>query len=122
MSFLCPGPANKPSLIAGALVNASRLLLRGLASATCSRPSNSRTQRPYLYTPQPLYHLGSLIRLPFRHRGPRWWIVACLMLLMFAVFYIPSSLDKSVTCAQTFLNMTDYSRHVPRIVHISRSP
>ena len=43
-----------------------------------------------------------------------WWIVA-IMLLMFAVIYIPVIAGEERYLRQTFPDYDDYARHVPRM-------
>src|SRR5258707_9415540 len=109
----------RTSLIAGALVLLPGLVLRGLASGHVQKDKQLTTSGPYAYTRNPLY-LGSLmLAAGFAIAARSWWIIA-VMLLMFAVIYVPVIAGEERYLRQTFPEYDDYSRHVPRIVpHIS---
>jgi len=104
----------RTSLIVGALVLVPGLVLRGLASGHVQKDEQLTTGGPYAYTRNPLY-LGSLVLgAGFAIAARSWWIVA-LMLLMFAVIYIPVIAGEERYLRQTFPEYDDYSRHVPRM-------
>ncbi|MGB6774423.1 MAG: isoprenylcysteine carboxylmethyltransferase family protein [Terriglobales bacterium] len=104
----------KPSLIAGTLVLLPGLVLRGMASGHVQKDKQLTTSGPYAYTRNPLY-LGSLmLAAGFAIAARNLWIVA-IMLLMFAVIYIPVIAGEERYLRQTFPDYADYSRHVPRI-------
>jgi protein-S-isoprenylcysteine O-methyltransferase Ste14 len=103
------------SLIAGALVMIPGLILRGLASGHVQKDKQLTTSGPYAYTRNPLY-LGSLIMAAgFALAARSWWIVV-LMLLMFAVIYIPVIAGEERYLRQTFPGYDDYARRVPRLL------
>jgi protein-S-isoprenylcysteine O-methyltransferase Ste14 len=105
----------RTSLIAGTLVLLPGLVLRGLASGHVQKDKQLTTSGPYAYTRNPLY-LGSLmLAAGFAIAARSWWIVA-LMLLMFAVIYIPVIAGEERYLRQTFLEYDDYARHVPRML------
>jgi protein-S-isoprenylcysteine O-methyltransferase Ste14 len=105
----------KTSLIAGALVMLPGLVLRGLASGHVQKDKQLTTSGPYAYTRNPLY-LGSLmLAAGFAIAARSWWIVA-IMLLMFAVIYIPVIAGEERYLRQTFPDYDDYARHVPRML------
>jgi protein-S-isoprenylcysteine O-methyltransferase Ste14 len=104
----------KTSLIAGALVLLPGLVLRGLASGHVQKDKQLTTSGPYAYTRNPLY-LGSLVLAAgFAIAARNWWIIA-IMLLMFAVIYIPVIAGEERYLRQTFSEYEDYCRHVPRM-------
>ena len=104
----------RTSLSVGALVMLPGLLLRGLASGHVQKDKQLTTSGPYAYTRNPLY-LGSLMLASgFAIAARSWWIVA-VMLLMFAVIYIPVIAGEERYLRQTFPDYDDYSRHVPRM-------
>jgi hypothetical protein len=104
----------KSSLIAGALVMLPGLLLRGLASGHVQKDKQLTTSGPYAYTRNPLY-LGSLIMAAgFAIAARSWWIVG-VMILMFAVIYVPVIAGEERYLRQTFPDYDDYARHVPRM-------
>jgi protein-S-isoprenylcysteine O-methyltransferase Ste14 len=105
----------RTSLIAGALVLLPGLVLRGLASGHVQKDKQLTTSGPYAYTRNPLY-LGSLmLAAGFAIAARSWWIVA-VMLLMFAVIYVPVIAGEERYLRQTFPEYDDYARHVPRML------
>ena len=104
----------RTSLIAGALIMLPGLLLRGLASGHVQKDKQLTGSGPYAYTRNPLY-LGSLmLAAGFAVAALNWWIVA-IMLVMFAVIYIPVIAAEERYLRQTFPEYNEYSRHVPRM-------
>jgi len=105
----------RTSLIAGTLVLLPGLVLRGLASGHVQKDKQLTTSGPYAYTRNPLY-LGSLmLAAGFAIAARSWWIVA-VMLLMFAVIYVPVIAGEERYLRQTFAEYDDYARHVPRML------
>ena len=104
----------RTALVAGALVMFPGLVLRGLASGHVQKDRQLTTSGPYAYTRNPLY-LGSLmLAAGFAIAARSWWIVA-IMLLMFAVIYVPVIAGEERYLRQTFPDYDDYARHVPRL-------
>jgi protein-S-isoprenylcysteine O-methyltransferase Ste14 len=90
------------------------LMVGGLASGHVQKDKQLTTGGPYAYTRNPLY-LGSLVLAAgFAIAARSWWIVA-IMLLMFAVIYIPVIAGEERYLRQTFPDYDDYARHVPRM-------
>lgn len=103
------------SLVAGTLVMLPGLGLRALASGHVQKDKQLTTSGPYAYTRNPLY-LGSLLMAAgFAIAARSWWIVA-LMLLIFAVIYVPVIAGEERYLRQTFPDYDDYARHVPRLL------
>jgi protein-S-isoprenylcysteine O-methyltransferase Ste14 len=103
------------SLIVGALVLLPGLVLRGLASGHVQKDKQLTTSGPYAYTRNPLY-LGSLMLAAGFAIAARSWRIVGLMLLMFAVIYVPVIAGEERYLRQTFLDYDDYARHVPRML------
>ena len=102
------------SLIAGSLVMFPGLLLRGLASGHVQKDKQLTTSGPYAYTRNPLY-LGSLmLAAGFAIAARSWWIVG-ILILMFALIYVPVIAGEERFLRQTFPEYDDYARHVPRM-------
>jgi len=102
-------------LIAGTLLLLPGLVLRGLASGHVQKDKQLTISGPYAYTRNPLY-LGSLMLAGgFAIAARSWWIVA-VMLLMFAVIYVPVIAGEERYLRQTFPEYDDYARHVPRML------
>jgi protein-S-isoprenylcysteine O-methyltransferase Ste14 len=113
--FIWLAHPTRTSLIGGALVMVPGLLLRGLASGHVQKDKQLTISGPYAYTRNPLY-LGSLMMAAgFAIAARNWWIVA-MMLLMFAVIYIPVIAGEERYLRQTFPDYDDYARHVPRLL------
>ena len=105
----------RTSLIAGALLLLPGLLLRAMASGHVQKDKQLTTSGPYAYTRNPLY-LGSLmLAAGFAIAARSWWIVA-VMLLMFAVIYVPVVAGEERYLRQTFAEYDEYARHVPRML------
>src|SRR5277367_5026770 len=112
--FIWLARPTRNSLIAGALLMIPGLLLRGLASGHVQKDKQLTTSGPYAYTRNPLY-LGSLLMAGgFAIAARSWWIVV-LMLLMFAVIYIPVIAGEERYLRQTFPAYDEYARQVPRM-------
>jgi len=106
---------SKTSLITGGLLLLPGLVLRGLASGHVQKDKQLTTSGPYAYTRNPLY-LGSLILAAgFAIAARSWWIVA-IMVLMFAVIYVPVIAGEERYLRQAFPEYDDYARHVPRML------
>ncbi len=113
--FIWLAHPTRNSLIVGALVMIPGLLLRGLASGHVQKDKQLTTSGPYAYTRNPLY-LGSLLMAAgFALAARNWWIVA-LMLIMFAVIYVPVIAGEERYLRATFSEYDDYARHVPRLL------
>jgi protein-S-isoprenylcysteine O-methyltransferase Ste14 len=113
--FVLLARPTRTSILVGGLVMVPGLILRGLASGHVQKDKQLTTSGPYAYTRNPLY-LGSLgMAAGFAIAARSWWIVA-MMLLMFAVIYIPVIAGEERYLRQTFPEYADYSRHVPRMV------
>jgi protein-S-isoprenylcysteine O-methyltransferase Ste14 len=105
----------RTSLIAGTLVLLPGLALRGLASGHVQKDKQLTTSGPYAYTRNPLY-LGSLmLAAGFAIAARSWWIVA-VMLLMFAVIYVPVIAGEERYLRRAFPEYDNYARHVPRML------
>ena len=103
------------SLIIGSLFVVPGLVLRGLASGHVQKDKQLTTSGPYAYTRNPLY-LGSLmLAAGFALAARSWWIVA-IMVVMFAVIYIPVIAGEERYLRQTFPEYEEYSRNVPRML------
>jgi len=113
--FVLLAQPTRNSLIVGALVLVPGLVLRGLASGHVQKDKQLTTSGPYAYTRNPLY-LGSLmLAAGFAIAACSWWIVG-IMLVMFAVIYIPVIAGEERYLRMTFPEYDDYARHVPRFL------
>jgi protein-S-isoprenylcysteine O-methyltransferase Ste14 len=105
----------RTSLIAGSLVMLPGLVLRGLASGHVQKDKQLTTSGPYAYTRNPLY-LGSLMLAAGFAIAARSWSIVAVMLLMFAVIYVPVIAGEERYLRQTFPGYDDYARQVPRML------
>lgn len=105
----------KISLVAATLVLLPGLVLRGLASGHVQKDKQLTTSGPYAYTRNPLYVGSLMLAGGFAIAARSWWIVA-IMLLMFAVIYIPVIAGEERYLRQTFPDYGDYARRVPRML------
>lgn len=105
----------RASLVVGALVLVPGLVLRGLASGHVQKDRQLTTSGPYAFTRNPLYLGSLLLALGFAIAARSWWIVV-IMLLMFAVIYVPVIGGEERYLRQTFPGYDDYARSVPRML------
>jgi protein-S-isoprenylcysteine O-methyltransferase Ste14 len=104
----------RASLVVGGLLLIPGLVLRGLASGHVQKDKQLTISGPYAYTRNPLY-LGSLMLAGgFAIAARSWWIVA-MMLLMFAVIYVPVIGGEERYLRHAFPEYADYARNVPRL-------
>jgi protein-S-isoprenylcysteine O-methyltransferase Ste14 len=104
----------RTSLIAGALITLPGLLLRGLASGHVQKDKQLTISGPYAYTRNPLY-LGSLFLAAGFAIAARSWSIVAIMVLMFALIYVPVIAGEERYLRQTFPEYDEYSRRVPRM-------
>jgi protein-S-isoprenylcysteine O-methyltransferase Ste14 len=113
--FIWLARPSRTSLVAGTLVVLPGLVIRGLASGHVQKDKEVTTSGPYAYTRNPLY-LGSLMMAAgFALAARSWWIVA-IMVLMFALIYIPVIAGEERYLRSTFDGYEEYSRNVPRML------
>jgi protein-S-isoprenylcysteine O-methyltransferase Ste14 len=113
--FLILAQPTGTSLLVGTLVLVPGLVLRGLASGHVQKDKQLTTSGPYAYTRNPLYLGSLLLAAGFAVAARSWWVVA-IMLLMFAVIYVPVIAGEERYLRQTFPGYDDYARHVPRML------
>jgi protein-S-isoprenylcysteine O-methyltransferase Ste14 len=104
----------KTSLTAGALIMLPGLLLRGLASGHVQKDKQLTVSGPYAYTRNPLY-LGSLFLAAGFAIAARSWSIVAIMVLMFALIYVPVIAGEERYLRLTFPEYDEYARRVPRM-------
>jgi len=104
----------KTSLVIGGLVLIPGLVLRGLASGHVQKDRQLTISGPYAYTRNPLY-LGSLVLAAGFALAAQSWRIVAIMLLMFALIYIPVIAGEERYLRQAFPEYEDYMRNVPRL-------
>jgi len=104
----------RSSIIAGALIMLPGLLLRGLASGHVQKDKQLTISGPYAYTRNPLY-LGSLFLAAGFAIAARSWSIVAIMVLMFALIYVPVIAGEERYLRRTFPEYDEYARRVPRM-------
>ena len=108
--FARPRPA---TLIAGAVISLSGLLLRGWAAGHIRKNSALATSGPYAFTRNPLYLGSFLLGVGFTIGSGRWQL-GLLFALLFLGIYLPVMRVESATMARLFGDtFQQYSRAVP---------
>jgi protein-S-isoprenylcysteine O-methyltransferase Ste14 len=102
------------SLLIGGLVMVPGLVLRGLASGHVQKDKQLTMSGPYAYTRNPLY-LGSLIMAAGFAIAAQSWMIIILMLIIFALIYVPVIAGEERFLRTAFPGYDDYARHVPRL-------
>lgn len=103
----------RTSIMAGGVLLLPGLLLRGLAAGHVQKDRQLTTSGPYAYTRNPLY-LGSLLLAAGFALAARSPLILGLMLLLFALIYVPVIAGEERYLRQTFSEYEHYARHVPR--------
>jgi protein-S-isoprenylcysteine O-methyltransferase Ste14 len=103
------------SLMLGAIVVTPGLLIRALASGHVRKNESLAMTGPYSYTRNPLYLGSLLIGIGFAVAARSWWIAA-LVVVIFAVIYVPVIRDEEAFLRQQFPEFEDYAKRVPRML------
>jgi len=112
--FLWLARPTRTSIFAGSLIMLPGLVLRGFASGHVQKDKQLTTSGPYAYTRNPLYLGSLLLAAGFAVASRSWWVVA-IMLLTFAVIYVPVIAAEERYLRNAFPEYDDYARHVPRL-------
>jgi protein-S-isoprenylcysteine O-methyltransferase Ste14 len=108
--FAKPRPA---TLIAGAIISLSGLLLRAWAAGHIRKNSALATSGPYAFTRNPLYLGSFLLGVGFTIGSGRWQLGIPFALLFFGI-YLPVMRVESATMTQLFGDsFLHYARAVP---------
>jgi protein-S-isoprenylcysteine O-methyltransferase Ste14 len=113
--FMWLAKPNTLSISMGAIVIASGLLLRGLASGHVRKNEHLATTGPYAYTRNPLYLGSILIAVGFGIAGRNWWVAAILILFFIAV-YLPVIRSEEEFLRAKFPEFESYAASVPRLL------
>jgi len=103
------------SLAAGSLVALSGVWIRAISSGHVKKNEELAITGPYAYTRNPLYLGSIIIAVGFALASLRWEIAAILV-LMFAVIYIPVIRGEEQFLGAHFSNYSDYCSQVPRLL------
>jgi hypothetical protein len=110
------------SIFVGALIAASGLVLRAVASGHVTKNEALTTTGPYSYTRNPLY-LGSIIIAMGFAWAARSWLLAVIVVLLFAAIYLPVIRSEEKFLREKFSDFDAYAARVPRLVpHNSAEP
>jgi protein-S-isoprenylcysteine O-methyltransferase Ste14 len=102
------------SVLIGASLVISGLVIRALASGHLQKNEQLATGGPYAFTRNPLY-LGSLIlSVGFALAARSWWILAGIVLL-FVVIYLPVIRGEEGFLRERFPQFDEYAREVPSL-------
>lgn len=89
--------------------------LRAYASGYVDKNASLTVTGPYAYTRNPLY-LGSMIMaFGFAIAARSWW-VAALLVVLFAILYIPTILSEEEYLRSAFAGFDAYTERVPRLI------
>jgi protein-S-isoprenylcysteine O-methyltransferase Ste14 len=103
------------SLLVGLAFAIPGIVLRALASGHVQKNEALAMTGPYAYTRNPLY-LGSLIlAVGFAIAARSWWIGG-VMVVFFAVVYIPVIRSEEVFLRSKFPEFEGYANRVPRLL------
>ncbi len=112
--FLWLAQPTRKSILSGAGLIISGLVVRALASGHLQKNEQLATGGPYAYTRNPLY-LGSLIlAVGFALAARSWWIAAGIVLIFFAI-YLPVIRSEEAFLRERFTEFGDYAREVPAL-------
>src|SRR5689334_6915500 len=110
------------SIFIGMLVALPGLLLRALASGYVRKNEELTTTGPYGYTRNPLY-LGSIVIAAGFIWAARSWILAAVVVFLFAGIYLPVIRAEEKFLREKFTGFDDYAARVPRLLpKYSREP
>ena len=89
-------------------------LLRAYASGYVKKNAELATRGPYAYTRNPLY-LGSMLMAFGFAAASRSWFIFGLLLVLFALIYLPTIFFEEAFLRRTFPDFDAYTREVPRL-------
>jgi len=103
------------SLVVGAIIAISGLLIRAAASGHVRKNEQLTTSGPYAYTRNPLY-LGSLILAVGFAVAARSWLLALVVALVFLAIYVPVIQSEEAFLRERFPEFASYAGAVPRLI------
>lgn len=106
------------SLGMGAAIAALGLMVRAVASGHVDKNEELAMTGPYAYVRNPLY-LGSIIVAIGFAVAARDLIVAVIIVLLFAVIYVPTIRSEEEYLRNRFTEYAAYARAVPRLVPLT---
>src|SRR6266568_4644261 len=103
------------SLALGSAIALAGVYIRALSSGHVKKNEELATTGPYAYTRNPLYFGSIVIAAGFALAALRWEIAAVLV-VMFAVIYIPVIRGEEQFLNGHFTNYAEYRSRVPRLL------
>jgi len=103
------------SIFMGAVIAIPGLILRAVASGHVTKNEALTTTGPYSYTRNPLY-LGSIIIALGFVWAARSWILAALVVFLFAAIYLPVIRAEEKFLRERFSDFEAYAARVPRLL------
>jgi protein-S-isoprenylcysteine O-methyltransferase Ste14 len=103
------------SLAWSLLLVAPGLLLRAYASGYVKKNAELTVTGPYAYTRNPLYLGSGLMAFGFAAASRSLWITL-LLVLLFAIIYVPTIYSEEQFLRATFPAFESYSQCVPRLL------
>lgn len=91
------------------------LWLRGYASGYVKKNAELAVTGPYAYTRNPLYLGSMMIAFGFAAASRSWW-VAGMLVILFAVIYVPVIRGEEAFLRDAFPAFAVYARQVPRLL------
>jgi protein-S-isoprenylcysteine O-methyltransferase Ste14 len=104
------------SLLAGLVLGASGLIVRGWAAGSIDKSRSLATTGPYAHTRNPLYLGSFLVGIGLGAAGGHWiWPAAFLVL--FVLIYVPTIRDEAARMEELFgPRYAEYAARVPAFV------
>lgn len=103
------------SICLGAVIAASGLLIRTLASGQLQKNEQLTMSGPYAYVRNPLYFGSIVLAAGLSIAGRSWWIAFGVAAIFLAI-YLPVIRDEESFLRQTFPGYREYARNVPRLL------
>ena len=103
------------SIVAGSIIAAAGLLVRGVASGHVQKNEELATSGPYAYVRNPLYVGSVFLAAGFAVASRNWWVAAAAVLI-FVVIYVPVICSEEAFLRGKFPEFPEYANNVPRFV------
>jgi protein-S-isoprenylcysteine O-methyltransferase Ste14 len=108
------------SICLGAVIAATGLLIRTLASGHVQKNEQLTMSGPYAYVRNPLYFGSIVLGVGLAVAGSNWWI-AVWLIVMFLAVYLPVIRAEEIFLQRKFPEYEEYVSRVPRLLPRSRA-